>query len=80
MQVSKLKDMLESGIEQSEVFVEGDGTHFEITVIADTFENLSTLQRQQTINRILAPAFRDGDIHAVSMKTYTKEEWGAVDG
>ncbi|MDR2113565.1 MAG: BolA/IbaG family iron-sulfur metabolism protein [Candidatus Accumulibacter sp.] len=38
------------------------------------------MQRQQAVNALLRPYFDSGELHALSMKTLTPEEWSARHG
>lgn len=54
--------------------VAGDGQHFEAIVVSDAFAGKSRIQRHQLVYQTLGERMR-GEIHALSMKTYTPEEW-----
>ena len=51
-----------------------DGTHFEAVVVSDAFAGKSRIQRHQLVYQTLGDRMRQ-DIHALSMKTHTPEEW-----
>ncbi len=53
--------------------VEGDGRHFEAVIVSAAFEGKGMLQQQQLVYRALGD--RMEDIHALSMKTFTPEQW-----
>jgi acid stress-induced BolA-like protein IbaG/YrbA len=53
----------------------GGGDHFEATVVSPRFEGKSLLDRHQMVQGPLRPAIEDGRIHALSLKTYTPEQW-----
>ena len=57
--------------------VEGDGHHFEAVIVSSEFVGLNRVKRQQRINAILKARFDSGELHALSMKTLTPEEWKA---
>lgn len=54
--------------------VAGDGQHFEAVVVSNEFEGKSRVQRHQRVYQTLGDRMR-GEIHALSMKTYTPQEW-----
>lgn len=54
--------------------VTGDGQHFEAIVVSNEFAGKSRIQRQQLVYRTLGDRMT-GEIHALSMKTFTPEEW-----
>jgi acid stress-induced BolA-like protein IbaG/YrbA len=55
--------------------VDGDGHHFEAVIVSAEFAGLSRVARQQRVNVILKERFDTGELHALSMKTLTPEEW-----
>jgi acid stress-induced BolA-like protein IbaG/YrbA len=59
------------------VAVQGDGQHFEAVIVSSEFAGLNRVKRQQRINAILKTRFDSGELHALSMKTLTPEEWNA---
>jgi len=54
--------------------VTGDGQHFEAIVVSTEFAGKSRIGRHQLVYQTLGERMR-GEIHALSMKTYTPEEW-----
>ncbi|HLO93063.1 MAG TPA: BolA family protein [Burkholderiaceae bacterium] len=54
--------------------VEGDGRHFFATIVSAEFEGLSRVRRHQRVYQALGERMRE-QIHALSMKTLTPEEW-----
>ena len=54
--------------------VEGDGRHFFATIVAPAFEGKSRIARHQLVYQALGDRMRE-QIHALSMKTYTPDEW-----
>ena len=54
--------------------VEGDGRHFFATIVSTTFTGKSRIGRHQMVYQALGDRMRE-QIHALSMKTYTPEEY-----
>jgi acid stress-induced BolA-like protein IbaG/YrbA len=44
-------------------------------VVGDIFEGKRSVQRQQMVYAALQEHIASGVIHAVNMKTYSKDEW-----
>jgi acid stress-induced BolA-like protein IbaG/YrbA len=65
---------IERGMTATLVDVEGDGHHFEAIIVSAEFSGKNRVQRHQRVYRALGDRMRD-EIHALSMKTYTPEEW-----
>jgi acid stress-induced BolA-like protein IbaG/YrbA len=67
--------MIEAGLETREVIVRGDdGAHFEALVVSDAFDGKRTLQRHQLVYATLGERM-GREIHALSLKTLTPEEF-----
>jgi len=62
------------------VNVEGDGYQYQLTVVADLFIDMPKVKRQQWVYAQLKDYITTGALHALSMKTLTKEEWGQQHG
>jgi len=54
--------------------VVGDGQHFEAMVVSEEFAGKSRVQRHQLVYQTLGDRMR-AEIHALSMKTFTPQEW-----
>lgn len=66
--------LLES-IDVSEVLVKLDGGHANITVVGELFSELSRVKKQQVVYAPLKEWIASGELHAVSIRTYTPTEW-----
>jgi len=58
------------------VKVEGNGYQYELTIVTDIFLNKTKVARQQWVYAQLKDLITSGKLHALTMKTWTKEEWG----
>lgn len=62
------------------VKVEGDGYQYQLTVVSDLFLDKSKVARAQWVYAQLKDLITTGRLHALSMKTWTQEEWGKQHG
>ncbi|MGI4848902.1 MAG: BolA family protein [Janthinobacterium lividum] len=69
-----VKDYIAAGMECSHLEVEGDGQHFTAVIVATAFTGKSRIQRHQLVYAALGERMRE-EIHALSMKTLTPEEF-----
>jgi len=67
---------IEQGMECDLVQVAGDGHHFEAVIVSPEFRGRSRVQQHQLVYRALGDRMRE-EIHALSMQTYTPEDWAA---
>jgi acid stress-induced BolA-like protein IbaG/YrbA len=75
MQPDNIKTLIETGLKNSIVTVDGDGRHFNAIVITPEFTGKSRIEKQQLVYATLGDRIATGVIHAISIKTYTPEEW-----
>lgn len=57
-----------------EIFT-NDDKYFNAVIITDEFENRDLLDRQKIIYKIIEKYILNKSVHAISFKTYTKQEW-----
>ncbi len=75
MNPDEVKELLLAELAGCDVTVESDGSHFNILVVGDVFEDLRPVQRQQKVYAVLQAQIAEGAIHAVNMKTFTPDEF-----
>lgn len=77
MEPKEIQMMIEGGMSGAEVSVEGDGTHFDAVIVSEDFEGKTLLERHQLVYKVLGDAMKER-IHALSLKTYTPEQWNNI--
>ncbi|WP_037384164.1 BolA family iron metabolism protein IbaG [Serratia sp. DD3] len=75
MENSKIEEVLMNALALDEVHVTGDGSHFQVVAVSEQFATMSRVKKQQAIYAPLMEYIADNSIHALSIKTYTPEEW-----
>lgn len=75
MNAEDVKALVDAGFDGADVAVEGEGDRFLIRVVADAFEGLMPVKRQQLVYGCIDERIKDNSIHAVSIKTFTRAEW-----
>lgn len=73
-----IQQNIAQGMATEHLNVVGDGRHFEAVVVSDVFAGQNRVRRHQLVFATLGDSMRDEMIHALSIKTYTPEEWRAV--
>ena len=74
MTLAEIQEKLESTIEKSQVTMEGDGCNCSAVVISPIFDVLSLLQRQRIVLAVVSEEIKSGELHALTVKTYTPNE------
>ena len=72
-----VKQGIQGGIACEHLEVIGDGQHFQALIVSEQFAGRSRIQRHQLVYAALGERMR-AEIHALSMKTLTPEEWKAA--
>lgn len=80
MHPEQIKQIILAGMVCDHLTLNGDGQHFEALIVSGEFAGKNRVQRQQHVNKILKEKFDSGELHALSFKTLTPEEWSAQRG
>lgn len=75
MTVDDVKALLVAAIPDAEIQVQGEGNKYTVTVVTDRFAGMRPVAKQQLIYAPLNAHIASGEIHAVTMRTLTQEEW-----
>lgn len=54
--------------------LDGDGRHFQAVIVSPAFSGKNTIQQHRLVYDALGTRMHE-EIHALSMKTYTPEDW-----
>lgn len=75
MDPTEVEKIIKAGLPGCEVSVKGDGSHFEAIVVGEAFDGLSLVKQQQLVYATVVEHITSGKLHALSIKTYTPQEW-----
>jgi len=79
-QPQEIKSLIEQGLRCELVEVNGDdGAHFEALVVSAEFAGKTKVAQHQLVYKALGDRMRQ-EIHALSMRTLTPEQWAAQRG
>jgi len=79
MQSEQIKSLIEKNISCSDVQVSGDGCNVKALVVSDEFEGKTMLARQRMVYAALGDKIATGEIHAISINSYTPQQWAEKD-
>jgi acid stress-induced BolA-like protein IbaG/YrbA len=74
MTADEIKVMIESGLPEADVHVDGDGSHFVARVVSDRFSDCPMIKQHKMVYAALGDSMESA-IHALSIQTYTCEQW-----
>ncbi|MCW8950343.1 MAG: BolA/IbaG family iron-sulfur metabolism protein [Sedimenticola sp.] len=78
MEIEAIAKLIESGMPGCQALVTGDGRHFEAVVISEEFEGKSPIQKQRMVMATVKAQLESDELHALSIKTYTKAQWDTL--
>ena len=70
----KLRQILSEKIDCQHLQVAGDGRHFEALIVSESFFGLNRVRRHQLVYAALGERMKE-EIHALSMRLFSPEEW-----
>jgi acid stress-induced BolA-like protein IbaG/YrbA len=73
---SSIEQSIRAGLACTHLEVRGDGAHFDAVIVSPSFAGLTRVRQHQLVYAALGERMRD-EIHALSMKTFSPEEWAA---
>jgi len=73
----QIEGWIREGLSCEHVAVQGDGHHFEAVIVSHAFRSRSRVQQHQQVYAALGGRM-GAEIHALSMQTYTPEDWAAM--
>ena len=71
-----IEQSIRNGLACTHVEVSGDGAHFEAVIVSPAFAGRTRVRQHQLVFGALGERMRE-EIHALSMKTYSPEEWAS---
>lgn len=69
----EIKQWIEADLAESQVTIDGDGHHFEATIVCPAFAGKNSIQRHRMVYAALGDKMKVA-IHALSFKTLTPDE------
>lgn len=78
LSTSEVAQLVQQGIPDAQVIVDGAGCDLLISVVSEQFGDLSIVKKQQLVLATLKEPLASGKLHAVSVKAYTPEEWQSL--
>lgn len=73
--LAEIESLVKQQLPDAKVLVAGNGCDLEVTAISNQFVGLALVKKQQMVLESLKEPLGNGRLHAVSVKTYTEEEW-----
>ncbi|MEO5661097.1 MAG: BolA family protein [Polaromonas sp.] len=78
MTSEELRALIAASLPCEHLEVSGDGSHWYATIVSSAFDGLSRIERHRRGNAAVGDRIHSGEVHALSMKTFTPAEWAAL--
>ena len=75
MDCKVIEQILSDALELTEVHATSDGSHYKVVAVGECFEGMSRVKQQQAIYGPLAENIASGELHALTIKTFTPTQW-----
>jgi acid stress-induced BolA-like protein IbaG/YrbA len=76
MNAEQVKQLILTGLPHTTAHVNSDDdVHFDAIVISEAFVGKTSIKRHQMVFATLGDKIQSNEIHALSLKTYTPEQW-----
>ena len=75
MNTDQLTQILKDAFPEADIAVSGQAGTFDLRIVDDQFEGKRTITRQQAVYAPLNSYIASGEVHAVTIRALTKEEW-----
>lgn len=72
---SEVEQLIGKEYPQSRIAIEGQGCDLSISVVSELFAGLSMVKQHQGVMATLTEPLASGRLHAVTLKTFTPEQW-----
>ena len=73
----ELHSIIAAGLACNHLELSGDGRHWYAVIVSPAFAGKRLIQRHQQVYATLGGRLQTDEVHALSMKTYTPDEWAA---
>jgi monothiol glutaredoxin len=75
---SEVESLILKDYPNAEIQIDGEGCDLTITVVSEVFAGQTMVKQHQGVMATLSDPLASGRLHAVTLKTYTPEQWLAL--
>lgn len=75
MTTDEIQKLIEAGVPDSKAMVSGGEGKYEAIVISESFTDMSIVKEHQMVYATVKPQIASGELHALSIKAFTPDEW-----
>ncbi|MGD1855913.1 MAG: BolA family protein [Leptolyngbyaceae cyanobacterium] len=75
---NQVEQLIKAKLPDAQVSVQdltGTQDHYQATIVSTSFEGLNLIKQHQLVYGSVNAAMASGDLHALTLKTFTPDEW-----
>lgn len=72
---SEVESLIVQVYPDAKLYINGEGCNLEISVVSEAFSGLPMIKQHQGVMDTLTEPLASGRLHAVTLKTFTQEQW-----
>ena len=75
---NQVEQLIKAKLPDAQVSVQdltGTQDHYQATIVSPSFEGLNLIKQHQLVYGSVNAAMASGDLHALTLKTFTPDEW-----
>ncbi len=72
---NEIQELVLNQIPEAGVEVQVNGNSYMLQIVSDAFNGLRPLKRQQLVYSCIDEKIKSGEMHAVTMRLFTPDEW-----
>lgn len=75
---TQIEQLIKSKLPDADVTIQdltGTQDHYQATIVSSSFEGLNLVKQHQLVYGTVNTAMASGDLHALTLKTFTPDEW-----
>ena len=70
-----IEERIKGKIPDAEIMLDGEGCSYKVTVVSRVFDGMTPVKKQQAIYATVNDWITSGELHALTIKTFTPEQW-----
>jgi acid stress-induced BolA-like protein IbaG/YrbA len=75
MDCKVIEQILIEALSLEEAHASSDGSHYKVVAVGECFDGMSRVKQQQAIYGPLNEYIASGELHALTIKTFTPTQW-----
>lgn len=70
-----IEERIKDKIPDAEIILDGEGCSYKATIISRVFDGMTPVKKHQAVYATVNDLITSGELHALTIKTFTPEQW-----